>query len=243
MTIFRTPVPGTVIPAKAGIHCQYLNRRINMRQILPPPVLVYTRAEALMAMTEPPQAESSQFSSLLKRMGQGDRDAAGEAVSFLYDELHRIAGERMRREWPGHVLQTTALINEAYLRLVGAGPLEIRSRRHFIALASEQMRRVLVDYARGIKAVKRGGAAIKVALDDAHVGVEERSVDVVALDEALDQLHHLDPRAADIVMYRYFGGYTEDEVAEALAVSLITVRRDWEFARSWLYDRMSAGSG
>jgi RNA polymerase sigma factor (TIGR02999 family) len=194
-----------------------------------------------MATTELPQAESSQFSVLLKRMGQGDRDAAGEAFTFLYDELHRIAGERMRREWPGHVLQTTALINEAYLRLVGAGPLEIHSRRHFIALASEQMRRVLVDYARGIKALKRGGAAIRVGLDEVQVGGQERSVDVLALDEALDHLHVLDPRAADVVMYRYFGGYTEEEVAEALAVSLITVRRDWEFARSWLYDRMSTG--
>jgi len=194
-----------------------------------------------MAMSELLQTESTQFSVLLKRMEQGDRQAAGEAVTFLYDELHRIAGERMRREWPGHVLQTTALINEAYLRLVGAGPLEIRSRRHFIALASEQMRRVLVDYARTTKALKRGGAALRVGLDEVRVGGEERSVDVLALDEALDHLRRLDPRAADVVIYRYFGGYTEDEVAEALAVSLITVRRDWDFARSWLYDRMSAG--
>ncbi len=186
-----------------------------------------------------PEIDSSRLTSLLNRMQQGDRNAAEQAVGMVYGELHRIAANRMAHERPGQVLQATALINEAYMRLMGAGPLPISNRKHFLALASEQMRRILVDHARSEHAGKRGGDAVRVTLDDKQVGGSEQSIDVLSLDEALKQFEQIDPRAAQVVSLRYFGGHTEQEVAEILEVSLITVRRDWEFARSWLYGRLS----
>ena len=175
---------------------------------------------------------------LLNRMQNGDRAAAEEATTQIYGELHRIASREMRRERPGHTLQTTALVNEAYLRLTAAGSLEIESRGHFMALASRQMRRILVDHARSARAQRRGGGAVQIDLDEARAGVEGRSMDLLMLDESLAELERADPRAAKVVELRYFGGCTDKEVVEALGLSLATVRRDWEFARSWLFRRM-----
>jgi len=176
---------------------------------------------------------------LLNRMKDGDRHAGEEVVSRVYGELHRIASREMRRERPGNTLQTTALIHEAYLRMAGAHTLEIQNRGHFFAIASQQMRRVLVDHARAAGSQKRGGGAIAVDLDTVRVGAEDPDTQLVRLDDALSDLERLDPRAAKVVELKYFGGYSDREVAEAMEISLAMVRRDWEFARTWLYEQMS----
>ncbi|HLK66905.1 MAG TPA: sigma-70 family RNA polymerase sigma factor [Bryobacteraceae bacterium] len=183
------------------------------------------------------------LTALLNRMRTGDREAGEEAVEMVYSELHRIAAGQLRHERPGHTLQTTALVHEAYLRLVGGESLEIQNRAHFFAVASKQMRRVLVDHARADHAQRRGGGAGHVSLDDVQLGNETQNIDILQLDEALRELERLDPRAARVVELRYFGGYTDKEVVEALGVALATVRRDWEFARSWLFDRMRGNDG
>jgi len=176
---------------------------------------------------------------MLNRMKEGDRQAGEEVVARVYDELHRIASREMRRERPGNTLQTTALIHEAYLRMAGAQGLEIQNRGHFFALASQQMRRVLVDYARAAGTQKRGGGAIPLDLNQVRVGGEDPDTQLVRLDDALRDLERLDPRPAKVVELKYFGGYSDREVAEALDLSLSTVRRDWEFARSWLFEQLS----
>jgi RNA polymerase sigma factor (TIGR02999 family) len=179
-----------------------------------------------------------ELTHLLNRMQSGDQAAGEQAVAAVYEELHRIAARQMRGEHADRQLQTTALIHEAYLRLVGGQPIEIRNRGHFFAIASQQMRRVLVDAARSEGSQKRGGPAIKVPLDEMRIATESRGNDLLALDEALTGLEQIDPRASKVVEFRYFGGYTDKEVADAMGLALSTVRRDWEFARSWLYDRM-----
>jgi RNA polymerase sigma factor (TIGR02999 family) len=191
--------------------------------------------------TDPKKAEApdpSNVTALLNRMRTGDRAAGDEVAGLVYSELHRIASREMRHEREGHTLQTTALVHEAYMRLAGSQSLEIQNRGHFFAVASRQMRRILVDHARSGGAQRRGGAAIKVELDKLHIAAAERSIDVILLDESLRELERLEPRAAKVVELRYFGGYTDKEVVEALGVSLATVRREWEFARSWLFDHM-----
>ena len=191
--------------------------------------------------TDPKKADEpdpSNVTALLNRMRSGDREAGDEVAGLVYGELHRIAAREMRHERKGHTLQTTALVHEAYMRLAGSESLEIQNRGHFFAVASQQMRRILVDHARSSGAQRRGGAAVKVDLDQLQIAAAERSIDVILLDESLRELERLDPRAAKVVELRYFGGYTDREVVEALGVSLATVRREWEFARSWLFDRM-----
>ena len=190
---------------------------------------------------------SADLTYLLNRMQAGDPAAAEEAVPLIYGELHRIAAREMRGERPGHLLQTTALIHEAYTRLVGSGAMEIRNRDHFFAIASRQMRRILVDIARSENAQRHGGLAPKVSLDHLQIGVEGHSasgqgINLLLLDDALQKLESIDPRAAKVVELRYFGGYTDREVAEALGVGLSTVRRDWDFARSWLFDHIAGGA-
>jgi len=180
---------------------------------------------------------------LLNRMSHGDREAGEAAVDLVYSELHRIAAGQMRRERPGHTLQTTALVHEAYVRLIGAESFEVQNRGHFFAVASQQMRRVLVDHARAQQAQRRGAGAVQVALENVQPGTEPPGIDVLLLDESLTELERLEPRAARVVELRYFGGYTDKEVVEALGVALATVRRDWEFARSWLFDRMRRKGG
>ena len=175
-------------------------------------------------------------------MRQGDRDAGDRALAEVYDELHRIASREMHREGPGHTLQTTALIHEAYLRFVNAGTLRIENRGHFFAIASQQMRRVLVDHARAVRTQKRDGG-VQVDIEKIQVAAQGRDVDVLLLDEALRELEQIQPRAAQVVELRYFGGYTDKEVVEALGLSLATVRRDWEYARSWLFQWMRGRPG
>ncbi len=179
-----------------------------------------------------------QLTVLLNRMREGDRDAGSAAVQLVYGELHRVAAKQMRKERRGHTLQTTALVHEAYVRLMGAESLEIQNRGHFFAVASQQMRRILVDHARASQAQRRGGAAERVDLDMVQLGAGGENIDVLELDEALRELERMEPRAAHVVELRYFGGYTDKEVVEATGAPLSSVRRDWEFARSWLFNRL-----
>ena len=176
---------------------------------------------------------------LLNRMQHGDRAAGEKAAEVVYQELHRIAAREMRRERPDHLLQTTALVSEAYLRLAEAKSLDIQNRGHFFAIASQQMRRILVDYARARNAQRRGAGGFAVDVDEAHGQEAFRDQDLLQLDDALSDLERVHPRAAKVIELRYFGGYTDQEVVEALGISLATVRRDWAFARSWLFDQLT----
>jgi len=186
----------------------------------------------------PDESQVAQLTTLLRQMQQGDHDAGEKAVGLVYQELHRIASRQLRREGPGRTLVTTALINEAYVRLSGGGSFAVESRGHFFAIAGQQMRRILVDHARARDAQRRGGGAVKVSLDQAHALSAPPDLDVLMLDDALRDFEKFEPRAAKVVELRYFGGYTDKQIVEALGVSLATVRRDWEFARCWLFDRM-----
>jgi RNA polymerase sigma-70 factor, ECF subfamily len=183
-------------------------------------------------------SETRQITTLLNEMQRGDHQAAEKAAALVYGELKRIASRQLHRERPGHTLITAGLVNEAYLRLSGGEPFPVRNRGHFFAIASQQMRRVLVDHARAKSAERRGGAAVSVGLDRAEGASAPLDVDVLSLHQALEELEAVDPRAAQVVELRYFGGYTDKEVVEALGVPFATVRRDWEFARSWLADRL-----
>jgi RNA polymerase sigma factor (TIGR02999 family) len=180
-------------------------------------------------------SSSPNVTHLLVAWGRGDRDAFDRLLPQLQQELHGIADRYMAAERPGHDLQATALINEAYLRLVDWKNIQWADRAHFFGMAANMMRRVLVDHARRRDRVKRGGEAIQVSLvEAAHVSTPERA-DVLALDEALERLAVLDPRKSRIVEMRFFGGLSLEETAEALGVSVSTVRRDWTLARAWLF--------
>lgn len=181
--------------------------------------------------------KSGQVTALFARMRSGDPDALKEIVGAMYEELHRIAARQMRRERREHTLQPTALINEAYLRLLN-GPNEIKDRMHFLALAANMMRRALVDHAREKRASKRGGNLARVTLDDVS-GRDPKLIDVIAMDEALTALAEINPRASQIVELRFFGGYTDEEVCEILDLKLPTVRRSWTMARRWLKARLT----
>jgi RNA polymerase sigma factor (TIGR02999 family) len=194
--------------------------------------------------TDPPSSEKTgtrDLTRLLQRMQSGDQYAGEKAVGLVYGELHRIAARQLKSERPGHLLQTTALIHEAYARLVGRDSLKIQSRGHFFAIASNQMRRILVDHARARDAQRRGCGTRHLELDGTVIGLPPRGIDLLLLDESLDELQRVDPRAAKVVELRFFGGYGDREVVEALGISLATVRRDWDFARAWLFDRMRGG--
>ena len=175
------------------------------------------------------------LTALFARMRCGDSDAANGVMSALYTELHHLAARHMRGEARQHTLQPTALVHEAYLRLMH-GPDVVHDRQHFLALAAQAMRRVLVDHARQKRARKRGGGLERVTLD-LIPGGEPYNVNVLALDEALTELSKLDERASRVVELRFFGGNTDLEVCEILGEKLPTVRRDWVFARSWLKTR------
>jgi RNA polymerase sigma factor (TIGR02999 family) len=185
-------------------------------------------------------AASAEVTRLLRAWQDGDSKAFEELIPLVYDELRHIARMHMRRERAGLTLQATALANEAYLRLVDAKKMHWRDRAHFFAMASRVMRRVLVDAARARHAEKRGGASPKVTLVEAlAVPSPENTVDLVALDEALESLAAANPRKAQIVELRYFGGLTVEETAAVLKISTDTVARDWRFAKSWLKRELS----
>jgi len=168
----------------------------------------------------------------LDRANDGDPQALEQVIDAVYRELHQIAARVMSGENAGHTLQATALVNEAYLKLFGDAPVKAKDSHHFFALAARQMRRILVDHARARNAGKRGG--VKVSLDEVATISAEPDGSLVAVDDALKELEQVDERAARVVELRFFGGYTEDEVAQILEVNIAKVRRDWEFARAWL---------
>ncbi len=177
---------------------------------------------------------------LLREWSEGDRDALAQLLPLVYDELHQQAARYRRRERPDHTLQTTALIHEAYLKLIDQRDVQWQSRAHFFAIASMAMRRVLVNYAKSRHRVKRGGSDLKLPLDEAALTmVKEDSDEIIALDEALTRLSALDPQQARVVELRYFSGLTLEETAEVLRVSRATVARDWNMAKAWLYHELS----
>jgi RNA polymerase sigma-70 factor, ECF subfamily len=178
--------------------------------------------------------DPGEFTRLLAEWSTGNQSALDRLVPVVYDELRHIASHYMRRERHGHLLQTTALVNEAYLRLVGREKVSCQTRSQFFAIAAQVMRRVLVDYARGQKRAKRGGAMESLALDDVVLLSEDRAEELIAIDSALDSLKGLDPRKCSVFEMRYFGGMSVDEVSQTLSVSPETVARDWRMAKVWL---------
>ncbi len=176
-----------------------------------------------------------QITQLLIDWRSGDQSAFNKLMSLVYEELRRLAHHYMKAERVGHTLQTTALVNEAYLRLVAQQEIQCKSRAHFFAIAANVMRHLLVDHARSRQCAKHGGGARPVTLGETAVISKERSADLMALDEALTRLAAIDPRKSQIVELRYFGGMSVEATAELLAVSAITVKREWGKARAWLY--------
>ena len=177
---------------------------------------------------------SVEVTGLLKAWSGGDQAALERLAGHVYDELRLIARRYMRNERAGNTLQATALVNEVYLRLADVKNIDWQQRAQFFAIAAQMMRRILVDAARARGTHKRGGGAIKVNVDEAPVLSPERDSSLVALDEALEAFSKLAPRQARVVELRYFGGLSEEETAEVLKISTRTVRRDWDFAKSWL---------
>lgn len=183
-----------------------------------------------------------EITNLLLKWGEGEERALDELISLVYPELRRIARLFMRRENPQHTLQTSALINEAYLRLVDQQAVAWNDRAHFFAVAAQVMRHILIDHARRHRYAKRGGGAQRVDLDSVVVAAaDERATEFVALDEALKRLAKIDPRKEKIVELRFFGGLTVEETAEVMKVSEITVKRDWRSARAWLLREIGDG--
>ena len=172
---------------------------------------------------------------LLADWSKGDQEALNKLIPLVYDELHKLASRYLRRERPDHTLQTTAVVHEAYLKLVNQRDANFENRLHFFAVAAQIMRRILVDYARRHHASKRGGDLYKLSLDEALVTSEEKGADLLALDEALERLAAIDERQSRVVELRVFAGLTLEEAAQALNLSPSTVRREWSMAKAWLH--------
>ena len=183
---------------------------------------------------------SQQITQLLNQWSNGDAEVLDDLMPLVYKELRRQASGYLRRERSNHTLQPTALINEAYLKLIDQRDVKWQNRAHFFAIAAQAMRRILVDYARERQREKRGGAAENLPLEEAFAIVSrEKSIDLVALDEALNKLAKFDERQAKVVELRYFSGLSIDETAEVLNVSNVTVRRDWSMAKAWLHQEIT----
>jgi RNA polymerase sigma factor (TIGR02999 family) len=186
---------------------------------------------------------SLEVTELLKAWGQGDKDALNRLIPLVYEELRTRAHRYMRQETPGHTLQTTALVNEVYLRLIDVSQVDWQDRAHFFAVTARMMRRILTDFARSRGSLKRGGEAVQVSFDEALALSPQMDIDLVALDEALTDLAALDERKSQVIELRFFGGRSLEETAEALEVSPKTVTRDFNFAKAWLHRRLSAVKG
>ena len=187
---------------------------------------------------EPP----SEVTLLLQGWRDGDRNALDALLPLVYQELRRLAHFQLQRERQDHTLQTAALVHEAYLRLIGLNPPRWESRTHFFAIAAQLMRQILVDYARRHVAVKRGGGACKVSLEEATLVSKQKDVDVLSLDDALKALAKIDPRQSRVVELRFFAGLSLEEISEALEIAPATVQRDWTAARAWLHREISRNS-
>ena len=190
-------------------------------------------------MSDNPQHE---VTLILHDWSDGDNDAPERLMPLVYNELRRQARSYLAKERGSHTLQPTALVHEAYLRLIDQTRVSWQNRAHFFGIAANMMRRVLVDHARAHASEKRGGAAVRLSIEDVQIPLEQRASDLIALDEALEKLTAFDGRKAKIVEMRFFGGMTDEEIAEVLKVSTRTVLRDWKTARLWLYRELSAES-
>jgi RNA polymerase sigma factor (TIGR02999 family) len=190
-----------------------------------------------------PKRRTQSVTELLMSWCAGDQSALAQLTPLVHAELHRLARRQMRNERAGHTLQTTAVVNEAYLRLVDLSRVRWQDRAHFFAMAARLMRHILVDYARARASAKRGGTVRCLSLDQAAVVCAEPTTDLVALDDALRALAVLDARKSQVVEMRFFGGLTIQETADALGISPETVMRDWQFAKKWLLRELSGGGG
>jgi RNA polymerase sigma-70 factor (ECF subfamily) len=186
-----------------------------------------------------PSRSAQEVTQLLGDWSDGDAGALEKLIPLVQPELHRLAHYYMSRERAGHTLQTTALLNEAYLQLTDKTPLRWQNRTHFMSVAAQLMRRIMVDHARARHALKRGAGAIRVTLDETALVAEERAEELLALDEALEKLAEFDRRRCEIVEMRYFGGMTVEEIADVLKVHPNTVMRDWRAAKAWLYAELT----
>lgn len=184
--------------------------------------------------------QTRDITQMLRRWGEGNRDALEDLMPLVYDELHKQAARFLRHERRDHTLQATALIHETYLKLSGQDEIDWENRAHFFAISSKLMRRILVDHARAKNRQKRGGDAVKLALDEAgSVAIQEKGIDLMALDEALQRLEKKDSQQARIVELRYFAGLSLEETAAALKVSRTTVATDWSMAKAWLHRELT----
>ena len=188
----------------------------------------------------PDQQPATAVTELLAKARSGDSSALANVFPLIYDELRRLAQLQLQREPDGHTLSPTALVHEAYMRLIDYSRMEWAGRAHFMAVASTAMRRILVDHARGHRSMKRGGALRRVSIDSVELGTEDRAELLIAIDDALGRLKDVDARQAQVVECRFFGGMTEEETAEALGIGLRTAKRDWAKAKSWLHKEIAA---
>ena len=188
------------------------------------------------------RAVSSQVTALLTQLRQGNEAARDELLTLVYPELRRIAAYYMRQERASHTLRTTGLVHEVYLRLFGRAQRDWQNRAHFFAAVAREMRHILVEYARARNAQRRPDGHMQISLSDAEGVGSEPEEDLVALDEALTRLEGIDARASRVVELRFFTGLSEHETAEALDISISTLKRDWTFARAWLFDQLNSGS-
>lgn len=186
--------------------------------------------------------DTNGVTGILLRLSDGDRDAVNDLLPLVYEELRRLAGSYLRQERSDHTLQPTALVNEAYLKMVGINQISWQNKAHFVAVAANQMRRILVDHARRRNAFKRGGEFHILTLNDEIDKAADETTELIELDDALTELARMDALKAQIVEMRYFGGLTMDEVAEVLGVSVITVKRHWKMTKAWLYGRLAKNS-
>ena len=186
--------------------------------------------------------DAGELTRLLAAYRNGDQEAAAELIPLVYQELRQLARHHLRQERADHTLQPTALVHEVYLRLFGERTVEYQNRGHFFLIAARQMRRILVDHARAHHAARRSGDLIKVSLEELAETPQEIKQDWAALDEALADLERLHPRTSQVIELRFFGGLTEQETAAVLGISVATVRRDWEFAKVWLYSQLQPPS-
>src|ERR1035438_2757421 len=195
-----------------------------------------------MQRAQPDQPAGGEISTLLRAWSDGDQSALDRLTPIVYEELRRLARRYMKHERPGHSLQTTALVNEAYMRLVDYKRMQWQDRAHFFAVSAQLMRRILVEHARR-RNLKRGGGIPHIALDEGAVLGGERASDMVALDDAMNALSRFDPRKVQVVEMRFFGGLSVAETAEVLKISEITVMRDWSTAKAWLYRELTGKTG
>ncbi|MFN0169229.1 MAG: sigma-70 family RNA polymerase sigma factor [Bryobacteraceae bacterium] len=186
------------------------------------------------------ESEPHQVTRLLRDWRSGRKEAGQELFGAVYSELRRLAASYMRYERSSHTLQPTALVHELYMKLLSGQSVDWQDRAHFFAVAAQQLRRLLVDHARASHAQRRGGGQVRLSLEDVQDWIGRHDQDVIELDEALSRLEGLDPRSAKVIEMRFFGGLTEQETAEALNISVATMKRDWTFARDWLVSQLTS---